>query len=93
MFIEAVTYRVTGHFRADPAAYQDPQEKAGWRDRDPIQRLEDSLREHHGVGPGELSAVWRLCDSQVRSAAAEFQAQPSLTEADLGLDEVYGHAV
>ena len=92
MFVEAITYRITGHFRADPAAYQDPEEKAAWHDRHPIRRLEDSLRQNHGIGPGELASVWQRCDDQVRSGAAELEAQPHLTAADLGLPEVYGHA-
>lgn len=35
-FIEAKTYRYSGHSRADSAPYRDPEEYARWLERDPI---------------------------------------------------------
>ena len=36
-FLEAMTYRLHGHYEGDPARYRDEAELAEWRSRDPIE--------------------------------------------------------
>lgn len=84
-FVEAVTYRRTGHFGADPAAYRDADELREWEARDPIARVEDALRSR-GV---DVAAVWEGARAEVAQAEREAAARPPLTAADLGLEEVY----
>jgi acetoin:2,6-dichlorophenolindophenol oxidoreductase subunit alpha len=83
-FVEALTYRRTGHFGADPAVYRDAAELREWEERDPIARLEARL----GIAAED---VWERCRAEVAAAAREAEARPALTAADLGLEEVYEH--
>jgi TPP-dependent pyruvate/acetoin dehydrogenase alpha subunit len=83
-FVEALTYRRTGHFGADPAAYRDAGELREWEARDPIARAEAAL----GV---PLEEVWERARAEVAEAAREAGEQPPLTVADLGLEDVYAH--
>jgi TPP-dependent pyruvate/acetoin dehydrogenase alpha subunit len=81
-FVEALTYRRTGHFGADPAAYRDADELREWEERDPIARLERRL----GVA---ADPVWERCRAEVAAAARAAEERPPLTAADLGIEEVY----
>ncbi|MEV0408904.1 thiamine pyrophosphate-dependent dehydrogenase E1 component subunit alpha [Actinoallomurus sp. NPDC050550] len=90
-FVEAVTYRMTGHFHADPAGYQSAEEREAWRARDPIDLLEARMEGDLAIQRRELRAVWEDCTEQVRRAADEIEAEPSLTADDLGAEEVYEH--
>jgi TPP-dependent pyruvate/acetoin dehydrogenase alpha subunit len=82
-FVEALTYRRTGHFGADPAAYRDAEVLQEWEARDPIARLEASL---DGV---DVEAVWERARAEVEQAARDAAERPPLTAADLGVEEVY----
>lgn len=90
-FVEALTYRVTGHFGADPAAYRDGAEAERWIARDPIAAAERALAEQ-GVPAPELAAAHAHAAAQVAAAADELAAEPALTAADLGAGEVYADA-
>jgi TPP-dependent pyruvate/acetoin dehydrogenase alpha subunit len=41
--IHALTYRIGGHFMTDPEVYRSAEEVAGWRAKDPIDRLAGQL--------------------------------------------------
>jgi len=43
-FIEAMTYRLTGHMMGDPEVYRTKEEVAQARENEPIRRLERRLR-------------------------------------------------
>ena len=64
--IEAMTYRTSGHSRADPAKYRPPGELEEWTKRDPIALYRARLLEV-GFGEGELRAI----DSAVQRAVDE----------------------
>jgi TPP-dependent pyruvate/acetoin dehydrogenase alpha subunit len=43
--IEALTYRIHGHYEGDPAAYRDAEEVARWQARDPLDSARRALEE------------------------------------------------
>lgn len=90
-FVEAITYRRTGHFIADPADYRDPGEAADWAERDPIRLLEHRLLAA-GLTAAELEGVWIDCQAAVAAAAAEARAGEPLGAEDLGIGEPYAPA-
>ena len=57
--IEALTFRIHGHYEGDPADYQDPEEAARWRERDPI-----------ALAGRTLAAAGRSADVEAIEAAA-----------------------
>lgn len=66
--IEAMTYRHSGHSRADPAKYRPAGELDFWRSRDPILLAERRLGEF-GASTAELDAVREKAEETVRAAA------------------------
>jgi pyruvate dehydrogenase E1 component alpha subunit len=84
-FVEALTYRRTGHFAADRAAYRPTEEAEEWLRRDPIERTRSALIDR-GVDGEKLDAVVRNARAAVADAAAELESEPALTAADLGAE-------
>jgi TPP-dependent pyruvate/acetoin dehydrogenase alpha subunit len=91
-FVEALTYRRTGHFWADPAGYRPAEEVEAWTQRDPITALETRLLASGAAGREELDTVWTRANADVAEAAAALAEEPPLSADDLGLEEVYEHA-
>jgi pyruvate dehydrogenase E1 component alpha subunit len=89
-FIEALTYRQTGHFGGDPAVYRSAEQHAEGIARDPIARAEAQLRER-GVSDEQLAHAAEEVAADLRRAAEIVEQAPPLTAADLGLDEVIAH--
>lgn len=74
--VEAHTYRMGPHTSADdPSRYRTAAEADGWRERDPITRLESALR-----------ARGLLTDEEVTSAAAEAEAYATVVRERLAGD-------
>jgi len=74
--VEAHTYRMGPHTSADdPSRYRTAEETEGWRERDPILRLESALR-----------ARGLLTDEDVKTAAAEAEAYATDVRERLGAD-------
>jgi acetoin:2,6-dichlorophenolindophenol oxidoreductase subunit alpha len=90
-FIEALTYRRTGHFGADPAVYRSTAEADRWGARDPIKIAEQALEEA-GVARKELERVHATVSGDLERAAEVVGQAPALTPTDdLGLSEVFEH--
>lgn len=66
-FIEAVTYRFRGHGAADPATYRNRDEVAEWRQRDPIERVEQYLIDKQWLTQEEADRI----QQQVRAEVEE----------------------
>ena len=74
-FIEAMTYRTTGHYQADAGtAYRTADEVAEWRDKSPIAKLEKVLGK--AAGPIALEEDERVA-SAVLAALKEPDPLPS----------------
>jgi pyruvate dehydrogenase E1 component alpha subunit len=73
--IECLTYRHSGHSRADPAKYRPPGELEEWLKRDPIvvyrQRLKD-----FGVADETIGAIEAESKRKVEAATAAAKASP-----------------
>src|SRR6201988_2484206 len=54
--IECLTYRYSGHSRADPAKYRPEGELEKWKERDPIKIYRDRLRQF-GIGDDVVAAM------------------------------------
>ncbi|MEV8514688.1 thiamine pyrophosphate-dependent dehydrogenase E1 component subunit alpha [Dactylosporangium sp. NPDC051484] len=70
VFLEAETYRYSGHMTGDPQKYRTTEEVDRWRTRDAIARLEDRLVEA-GVPHGALSEVRESETTAVEAAAIQ----------------------
>jgi TPP-dependent pyruvate/acetoin dehydrogenase alpha subunit len=84
--VEALTYRIGGHWAGDPGGYRPDSEPASWRARDPVRRLAEALV---GAGDLEQDAVDRLEEEvreEVADAVAAAEAAPPAGPDDLGLD-------
>jgi pyruvate dehydrogenase E1 component alpha subunit len=85
--IECMTYRYSGHSRADPAKYRPEGELDYWRGRDPIkiyrQRLVDT-----GVHPDVIAQIERESKAKVDEATEKCKASPP-PSADLLMKDVY----
>jgi acetoin:2,6-dichlorophenolindophenol oxidoreductase subunit alpha len=64
--VEALTYRYEGHSRSDPATYRPAGELESWLARDPIARLEESLRAQASPGEDAEAVI-----EQIRAEAAQ----------------------
>ena len=71
-FVEALTYRLRGHYEGDPAKYRELAELDEWKAKDPIARFAACLRD------SGLDADGR------RSAAVEQQARATVDDAASG---------
>jgi len=91
--IEAVTYRYRGHSVADAGkVYRTPEEVASWRERDPIERYVDVLREHELLGDEELERLRAEVADEVSEAIRDAAAAPSPDPDEL-YENVYGGEV
>lgn len=85
--IEARTLRMHGHAAHDDARYVDPDIRALWELRDPIERLRRRLR-GDGVGEQDLDALARRAATEVEAGLEEAQAAPA-PDARLLTDGIY----
>lgn len=87
--VEACTYRLAGHWAADPGGYRPEEEVAAWRERDPLARYERVMKDDGLLSGDEIRKIWDECHAEVAAAVEIAQNAPSAEEAGLGLDEVF----
>jgi TPP-dependent pyruvate/acetoin dehydrogenase alpha subunit len=80
-FIEARTYRMSGHYEGDAEPYRDPAELAAWRERDPIERVR-ALLEDGGSG-ADAGEVERAAAEEMDRAVEHAHAAPYPDESTL----------
>lgn len=91
--VEAKTYRLGGHWAADPTTYRPREEVEVWRERDPIPRLEALLRKRNFATDAHIKTVWSQAEGEVAAALAKAQEAPSPGEAELGIGETFVQGV
>jgi TPP-dependent pyruvate/acetoin dehydrogenase alpha subunit len=75
-FVEALTYRLRGHYEGDPAKYRELAELSDWRAKDPLARYRDRLQadgllDADGTTVGRIEAeARRRIESATRQALA-----------------------
>ena len=90
--IEALTYRVLGHWVADPADYRSEEEVEEWKKRDPIEHLQNDL-----IGKGLLTKaiINEMTNEMEKKMADEMKTaeeDPWPEEEHLGIDDVFATA-
>ena len=77
--IEATTYRLLGHYEGDPEAYRTSSDVEPWRDRDPLVRVEQRLRERGGLTDDQLAELRAELAREISDAVAfaESSEQPA----------------
>ena len=73
--IECMTYRHSGHSRADPAKYRPPGELEEWMKRDPIKVYKQRLADF-GVPQADVDAVDQQTKQKVDAATEACKAAP-----------------
>jgi pyruvate dehydrogenase E1 component alpha subunit len=73
--IECLTYRHSGHSRADPAKYRPPGELEEWLKRDPVVIYRERLKDF-GVAEETINAIEAESKRKVETATAIAKASP-----------------
>ncbi len=85
--IECLTYRHSGHSRADPAKYRPDGELERWKARDPIKIYRERLRQF-GIGDAAVAKIDREVRQVVDAATEACKAAPP-PPADILFTDVY----
>ena len=85
--IEAMTYRHSGHSRADPAKYRPEGELESWKKRDPIKMYRARLLKL-GVSEAVLNTIDQEINDEVEAATVACKAAPA-PSADIIFTDVY----
>jgi pyruvate dehydrogenase E1 component alpha subunit len=83
--IECLTYRHSGHSRADPGKYRPEGELDRWLERDPIKIYRQRLADF-GIAPDEIAGIEARSKVKVEDATATCKASPPAPEAILTAD-------
>jgi pyruvate dehydrogenase E1 component alpha subunit len=75
-YLEAKTYRISGHFVGDPERYKPKDEADTWRARDPIARLRAQLGDDPALAEIETQLEQQIATA-VASALATAKADPA----------------
>ncbi len=86
VFLELLTYRRTGHSRRDPCHYQPQDERDGWFQRDPLERMAQALLARPDVGESDLEAIQARVLRQFEEAVKAAREAPLPTITDLETD-------
>jgi len=73
--IECMTYRYSGHSRADPAKYRPEGELERWKERDPIKLYRERLKQF-GVGEATILRIDNEVKREVDEATERCEAAP-----------------
>ncbi len=74
--IECLTYRHSGHSRADPAKYRPEGELERWKERDPIKIYKERLKQF-GIGDAQIDKVVSDVKAVVDDATEKCKAAPN----------------
>ena len=80
-FLEAKTYRTSGHMFGDPERYRSADEVAAWRRRDPIALARQALLAL-GASEEEVGQAESAANAEIRAAAQAAEASPEPDLAD-----------
>src|SRR6185369_3878771 len=85
--IECLTYRYSGHSRADPAKYRPEGELERWKQRDPIKIYRARLKQF-GIGDDQVAKIDTEVRQMVDAATEACKAAPN-PPADILTTDVY----
>lgn len=87
--IEAVTYRVAGHFYSDAEDYRDPDVVDRWRERDPIRAYRSWLVKEGVLDEAGLNRMDEEARVHAQTAMDRALADPAPTAVDLAPELVF----
>lgn len=90
--IEALTYRVLGHWVADPADYRSNEEVEEWKQKDPIERMQKDLMAKGLLTQDEIDAMTARMEKHIETEMKTAEEDPWPGEEHLGLDDVFAPA-
>jgi len=85
--IECLTYRHSGHSRADPAKYRPEGELERWKLRDPLKIYKDRLRQFN-IDDARIESIEQEVRREVDEATEACKAAPT-TSTDILFTDVY----
>jgi pyruvate dehydrogenase E1 component alpha subunit len=85
--IECLTYRHSGHSRADPAKYRPEGELEKWKERDPIKIYKERLKQF-GIGDDAIAKIEAEVKQVVDDATEACKASP-IPPLDILTTDVY----
>jgi pyruvate dehydrogenase E1 component alpha subunit len=85
-FIEALTYRLRGHYEGDAAKYRELSELTEWKTKDPVHRFAQRLLANASIDEAGLADVERAARARIEAAAAEVAAAPAPDIVELTTD-------
>ena len=86
VLLELDTYRITGHSRRDPCHYQPEDEKAYWRNREPLKVFSEGLLQRDDVDAAQLQQIAAKVEQQIADAIEIGKQAPKPTIDDLMTD-------
>src|SRR5690349_10088727 len=89
--VENVTYRWKGHSKSDKNLYRTREEIAEWRDKDPILRFEERVRDSGLLSEEEITAARSQAMEDMKAAVRAANSAPDADPSDL-LDAVFAPA-
>lgn len=69
ILIETKTYRWLGHWTGDPTPYRTREEVDAWKEKDPIKRLREFLKDEYKVSDKEMDAMEQAAFEEMEEAA------------------------
>lgn len=87
--IDAQTYRISGHYSADPAAYQVAAEREAWQQRDPLAQFRNQLLGRGLITEAAAITMDETAAADVNSALAQAEADPAPGPEALGLADLF----
>ena len=86
VFLELMTYRLTGHSRRDPCQYQPKDERQQALQNEPIGRFARVLLQRPDVTQADLDAIRARIDSELRTAITQAEQAPKPAPEDVLTD-------
>jgi len=91
--IDAVSYRVAGHFYSDAEVYRDTDEVKAWRARDPIAAFRKRLIAEGVIDEAGLATIETAAQQEAELAMEQAKSDPDPGPELLGADAVYATEV
>ena len=90
--IEALTYRVLGHWIADPATYRSAQEVEEWKKKDPIDQFQKKLIKAGVLTAENIEEIRKAMEKKISVSLKQAEEDPWPGEEWLGVDDVFAPA-
>ncbi|WOC16591.1 thiamine pyrophosphate-dependent dehydrogenase E1 component subunit alpha [Pseudochrobactrum sp. MP213Fo] len=87
--IDALTYRISGHYSADTNFYQPAEERQAWLDKDPLKRLKEKLLATGVMSASQIEETELSIREEIATAISDAQNDPDAGLEALGPEDLY----